>query len=297
MDFIIGLRSESTVVEGGFRETTQLTVDRKKTIPFPRLMLNIPLDSSLNLTLNYAKTINRPNYLNSSSISTYINPFLEYTRNVNLRSMINEEISANIQYQRYSLELSYVRQTDPTFVSIRLDDATNRLISSPQNLELQTSWNLSLTIPYAYKKWSSMNFFRGSFTKMEDDSAIEFGVTPSLYIYSRHQFRLPKGFSIGGTMFGLTDRKTGIIDQKGYLVMDLFASKQIGKNLTVTLNLNDIFRNFEFTSTYNYNNVLTNETRIGDRKAFAINLRYSFGKKFKSKYQNKNIDDNLDRMK
>ena len=297
MEFSIGLRSESTDVEGGFQEVSELTVDRERTILFPKVMLNIPLDSSLNLTLNYAKTIGRPNYLNSSSISTYINPFLEYTRNVNLRPMINEEISANLQYKRNSLELSYVRQKDPTFVSIRFDEASQRLISSPQNLELQTSWNLALMVPFTYKKWTAMNFIRGSVAKMQDASAIEQGVTPSLYVYSRHQFRLAKGVSFGGTMWGQTDRKIGIIDQKGYWIIDLFVSKQFGKSLTISLNLNDIFQNFEFGSIYNYNNVLTNEVRYGDRRAIAFNVRYSFGKKFKSKYQNKDIDDNLERMK
>ena len=297
VEYSIGLRSESNDVEGGFRGATQLTINRNRTIPFPKVMLNIPLDSSLNLTLNYAKTIGRPNYLNSSSISTYINPFLEYSRNVNLRPMINEEVSANFQYKRHSLELSYVRQQDPTFVSIRFDEATERLISSPQNLELQTSWNLALTMPFIYKKWTATNFIRCTISKMQDASAIEQGVAPSLYIYTRHQLGFGKGFSLGGTLWGLTDRKMGIIDQKGFVILDLYVSKLFGKKLTIALGLNDLFQNFEFGSTYNYNNVLTNEVRFGDRKAFAVNVRYSFGEKFKSKYQNKDIDDNLGRMR
>ena len=297
LEYSVGIRSEDTSVEGGFRSADDLSIDLDQFIPFPRIMLGIPLDSNLTLTLNYAKTIRRPNYLNSSSISTYISPFLEYTRNVNLQPRRTGEFTANLQYKRQSMELGYSNQTNPTFVSIMLNDSTGRLISSPINAERQREYFVTIVNPLSYKKWSATNFIRFAWTKIEDESAIFQGVTPSAYIYSRHQFRLPKSFSLGATFWGITKRKTGIANTKGYSNLDLSISKNFKNKLTTSIYFNDIYRGFEIVSLNELNGIETNEIRFTDRKAFVISLRYSFGKTFKSKYQNKDVDDNLDRMK
>ena len=296
LDYSLGVRVEDTSVEGGFRSSDELTVDFDQTIFFPKVMVNIPLDSSWALTLNYAKTVARPNYLNSSSISTYITPFLEYTRNVNLQPSINEEVSANFQYKRSSFELSYSRRKNPTFVSIILDEDTDRLISSPINLEQERSINFSIMNPFGYKKWSATNFVRFSLSEMKDPTAVVQGVTPSIYIYTRQQIQLPKRFSLGATFYGMTKRKTGVTEAKGFSNLDFFVSKTFKNKFSVTLNFNDVYRGFEFTSLSELNGIVTNETRFSDRKAFVISMRYSFGKEFKSKYQNRDVDDNLRRM-
>lgn len=296
LEYSIGVRSEENTVEGGFRSSDELTIDLNQLIPFPKVMLSFPLDSNLNLTLNYAKTIRRPNYLNSSSISTYLNPFLEYTRNVNLQSSTTGEFSANLQYKRQSMEVSYSEQNNPTFVSIILNDSTGRLLSSPINIERQREWMVSFLNPIAYKRWNATNYIRFSWTKLEDASAVFQGVTPSAYIYSRHQFSLPKRFSVGATFWGITKRKTGIAETQSYSNLDFFISKTFKKKLTATLNFNDIYRGFEIVSFTDINDIQRDETRFSDRKAFVISLRYSFGKEFKSKYKNKDVDDNLERM-
>ncbi|MFK8006080.1 MAG: TonB-dependent receptor [Saprospiraceae bacterium] len=296
LDYSLGIRTEKNDVEGGFRSLNDLTVDFDQTIFFPKIMVNIPIDSSWNLTLNYAKTVARPNYLNSSSISTYITPFLEYSRNVNLRPSINEEISANFQYKKSSFELSYNRRKNPTFVSIIVDEDTDRLVSSPINLEQESSYNLSILNPFGYKKWSATNFIRFSISEMRDPTAVVQGVTPSIYFYTRQQIQLPKRFSIGATFYGMTKRKTGVTDAKGFSNLDLFISKTFKNKFSVTLNFNDVYRGFEFTSLSEFNDIVTNETRFSDRKALMISMRYSFGKEFKSKYQNRDVDDNLNRM-
>ena len=296
MDFSLGVRAEKNEVEGGFRSADDLTVDFDQTIFFPKIMINIPLDSSWNLTLNYAKTVARPNYLNSSSITTYITPFLEFSRNVNLQPSINEEVSANFQYKKSSFELSYNRRKNPTFVSIVLDENTGRLISSPINLEQEQSINLSIMNPFGYKKWSATNFVRFSLSEMKDPTAVVQGVTPSIYFYTRQQIQLPKRFSIGTTFYGMTKRKTGVTEAQGFSNLDFFISKIFKNKFSVTLNFNDVYRGFEFTSLTEFNGIVTNETRFSDRKALMISMRYSFGKEFKSKYQNRDVDDNLKRM-
>ncbi|MFK7773337.1 MAG: outer membrane beta-barrel protein [Saprospiraceae bacterium] len=296
VDYSFGLRMERASVEGGFKSADDLTIDFEQTIFFPKVMMNIPLDSSWTLTLNYAKTVARPNYLNSSSITTYITPFLEYTRNVNLQPSINEEISANFQYKRNSFELSYNRRKNPTFVNIIQDETTGRLISSPVNLEQERSLNLSIVNPFGYKKWSATNFVRFSIAEMVDSTAAVQGVTPSIYFYTRQQIQLPKRFSFGATFYGMTNRKTGVTDAKAFSNLDFFISKTFKDKFSVTLNFNDVYRGFEFTSLTEFNDIITNETRFSDRKAFMISMRYSFGKEFKSKYQNRDVDDNLNRM-
>jgi len=95
----------------------------------------------------------------------------------------------------------------------------------------------------------------------------------------------------------MTKRKTGVTEAQAFSNLDFFISKTFKNKFTVTLNFNDVYRGFEFVSLSEFNDVVTNETRFSDRKAFVISMRYSFGKEFKSKFQNRDVDDNLGRMK
>ncbi len=291
-----GIRAERNQVEGGFQMIDTLLVDRKRTILFPKVMLNIPLDSTKAITLNYAKTIRRPNYLNASSISTYLNPFLEYTRNVNLKPILIQEWSANFQFGKHALRGFYISKENPNYTSVIYDETQGRIISSPENFDRENTMGLSITSPLTYQFWSSTNLLSVNLTKIQDARVIAQEVQPFIYAYSSHQFNLKTKTVLGINCWAVTDRKLGASINNGMLVLGASVSQTFFKKLRLSVNLNDIFRQMNFEQNYSFLQIDAQNLFFADGRACSIALRYSFGHIAKSAFKNKEVDDNLQRI-
>lgn len=296
-DYTVGLRSETTTVEGGFREETGLIVDRDQTILFPKVSLNWQLDTFQTISLNYAKTVQRPDYLNASSISTFVHPFLEYTRNANLQPTINEEYSINYQYKNHSISISRVNRQLPVYVTVEYDDEQGRLVQSPENLEQENGFEIRLTSPFNYKFWSMTNFLMLTQVKVRDGRAQLGNSKPYLYYYSNHQFRLPKKWTLGLYAWGLSRQFQGIFERDPYWVLGGSLNKQFPKGLQIGVHFDDLFRAMKLREGYRINQIDTRTLYIIDRRTFGLSIRYAFGKISDSGYQNRDVDEYLNRMK
>ncbi len=296
MTYSAGIRSETTIVKGGFRDTDSLVIDRTNPVLFPRLNLNIPIDSTKSMTLNYSKSIRRPNYLNSSSISTFINPNIEYTRNANLRSTIRQELSLNFQYTNQSLTFSYTHSKYPVNTSVVYDTANDRIVSSPDNFDEESGYSLRLVSPMTYKSWNTTNVLMVSLNKLKDKRAESFEVKPYLYFYSGNRFTLSPTAHFNINLFGISKRNSGAIIQQALFSASAGISKRFNK-LTASINYNDIFQTMNWESRYTINQISNETLFFGNASDLNFSLRYSFGKISKSNYKNKDVDDNIDRMR
>lgn len=296
-DYTLGLRSETTTVEGGFREETGLIVDRNQTLLFPKVSLNWQLDTFQTISLNYARTVQRPDYLNASSISTFVHPFLEYTRNANLQPTVNEEYSINYQYKNHSISLSRVNRQLPVYVTVEYDEAQGRLVQSPENLERESGFEIRLTSPLNYKFWSMTNYLMLTQVKVRDGRAQLGNSKPYLYYYSNHQFRLPKKWTLALYAWGLSRQFQGIFERDPYWVLGGSLNKQFPKGLQVGIYFDDLFRAMKLREGYRINQIDTRTLYIIDRRTFGLSIRYAFGKISDSGYQNRDVDEYLNRMK
>ncbi|MBX2871435.1 MAG: TonB-dependent receptor family protein [Saprospiraceae bacterium] len=296
-DYALGLRSETTTVEGGFREETELLVDRDQTLLFPKATLNWQLDTFQTLSFNYAKTVLRPDYLNASSISTFVHPFLEYTRNANLQATINEEFSLNYQYKTHSISVSYFNRQLPVYVTVEYDEGQDRLVQSPENLERENGFDIRLTSPFTYKFWSMTNFLMFTQVKVKDSRAQLGNSSPYLYYYSNHQFRLPKKWTAGLYAWGLSRQFQGIFERDPYWVLGGSLNKQFLKGLQVGIYFDDLFRAMKLREGYRINQIDARTLYLLDRRTFGLSLRYAFGRISDSGYQNRDVDEYLNRMK
>jgi hypothetical protein len=295
--YSVGFRVENTNIKGEFKNDNTPLINKNYTDFFPKAQLDIPIDSTKSITVNYSKSISRPNYSSTSQGATYINPYYLYSRNINLNPTINNQISSSFQYHDKSVKLSYYQNTDPVYSSFVFDNQNNILTFRETNFDKESGFNLEFTLPFTYKFWTSTNSLSCVLNKIEDDSAVFLASKPYLYYYSSNEFKLPKGYVISLTAWGLTEQKEGVFERDAMFVMDLGVSKTFFNNWSCTLSYNDIFRNTIYEESFTINNISSKARYLVDTNEFSIAIKYSFGKIKSAEFKEKNIDDNSNRIR
>ncbi|HSD06198.1 outer membrane beta-barrel family protein [Flavobacterium sp.] len=295
--YSVGFRVENTDIKGKFKNDDIPLIKKNYTDFFPKVQFDIPIDSTKSVTLNYSKSISRPNYSSTSQGATYINPYFLYSKNINLNPIISNQISSSFQYNDKSVKLSYYVNTDPVYSSFVFDNQNNILTFKEINFEKESGFNLEFSLPFTYKIWTSTNSLSCILNKIEDDFALFMDSKPYLYYYSSNEFKLPKGYSFVLTAYGLTDQKEGVFERKAWFIMDLGVSKTLFTNWNCTLSYNDIFKNTIYEEKFTINNIRSKARYLVDANEFSIAIKYSFGKIKASKFKEKNIDDNSNRIR
>lgn len=292
-----GFRVENTNINGKFRNDNAPLINKNYTDFFPKVQFDIPIDSSKSITLNYSKSISRPNYSSTTQGATYINPYFLYSRNINLDPTIINEITSSFQYKDKSVKLRYYQNTNPVYSSFLFDEQHNILTFKETNFKKESGFNLEFTLPFSYKFWSSTNSLSFTLNKIEDDSAIFRASQPYLYYYSNNEFKLPKGYTISLTGWGLTEQKEGVFERNAKFIMDFAVSKTFLTNWNCTLSYNDIFKNTIYEESFTINNISSKARYLVDSHEFSIAIKYSFGKIKATEFKEKNIDENSNRIR
>ncbi len=297
INFNIGIRIENNVVKGEEGEDDIPLVNRKSTNLFPRANATFEIDSTKNFTFNYSKSINRPNYSNASSIQVFFNPFLEGEGNVNLLSTLTEELSTVYQFARNSISVELFKRKNPIYYTIGYMNGAERAVFSLKNFEKESGINVNLNVPLTKGVWTSSNSVSLSAIRIEDALGTNKPVRPYLYLYTDHQFKIGKETTLSFGGWGLTKRSEGIFERNALAVFNAAIAKTFFKKLHCSLRFNDITRAMNFEESYAINGVLADGVYFVDAQEIAFSLKYSFGNTKDPKYQNKDVDENLDRIK
>ena len=297
INYSLGLRTENTSIKGKYANDTFLLIDKDYTNFFPKIQLDIPIDITKTISFNYAKSISRPNYSSTSQISIYTNPYLVYSRNINLNPTITDEISGTFQYKDKSVKLNFYRSKDPVNFAFSYDSTVNLITFNSINYTKESGIDLEFTLPFKHNIWSSTNSFNFIVNKIEDKSAVFNESKPYLYYYSNHIFELPKEFNFSITGWGFTERKEGIFKRNSLFIMNLTLSKTLLKNLDCTVSFNDVFRNMNFNEDLTINNIASKGIYYTDTREISLSIRYKFGKIKDSNYQERDIDQNSNRIR
>jgi len=297
VNYAIGLRIEKTHIKGKFTDSSDFLVNRKNTDIFPKASINFPMDSTATLSFNYSKSIQRPNYSKASSITTFINPFLEFSNNINLKSTLTDEVSINFQLKDKSITASYYNAENPVHYSLIYNVNNDKTIMFPSNFKKEYGMNIDLTIPLKYKFWNSTNLLSFIVNKIDDPKATNSKTRPYLYFYSNHQFKIDNSSSISINGWGLTKRNEGIFERNALFALNASITKKFFDRLDTTLSFNDIFNNLQYKESYLLQNIQVKNIFYTDRNKMSISLKYSFGEIKNIAYKNKDIDENLNRVK
>ncbi|EMY3558356.1 TonB-dependent receptor [Flavobacterium psychrophilum] len=293
VQYSAGFRIENTNIIGKYTNEILPLIKKDYTNFFPKVQLDIPLDSSKTITLNYAKSITRPNYSATNQGSTYINPYFIYGSNINLDPTINDEIAANFQYNDKSIRLRYYKNSNPVYGDFKYDNFQNILTFSEKNFDKEMGLEIDFTIPFTYKFWTVNNSLSFILNKIEDKLALQKESKPYMYYYSNHVFKLPKEYTISTTVWGLTTQHEGVFERKQpNFLIDLAISKKFLKQWDCTLSFNDIFKNFVYKENFTVNKVSSKSHYLSDTHEISLAIRYSLGKIKDSEFKEKSINEN-----
>lgn len=295
INFNAGLRVESNIVKG--EEENIPLVNRENINLFPKVNLAIEIDSTKNLSFNYAKSINRPNYSNASSIQVFFNPFLEGEGNVNLLPTLTEELTAVFQFAKNSISIEYFKRKNPIYYTISYTTGSNRAVFSLKNLEKESGLDINFTVPITKGIWTSSNSVSLSTRRIQDASAISKPTKPYLYLYTDQQFKIGKETTLSFGGWGLTKRSEGIFERNEMVVLNAAITKTFFKKLHCSLRFNDITKAMNFEESYSINGVTASGVYFVDAQEIAFSMKYTFGKIKDPNYKNKNVDENLDRIR
>ncbi len=296
-NFELGARLEHNEVDSEADSNVVPVISRTNTNLFPKANLSMALDSAKVLSLNYARNIDRPDFSRASSITVFINPFLEGAGNVNLRPTFTDEISVNYQKGNISFFTTYYQSSNPTNFTISYDEEIDTAILSLVNLEKEVGFYTGVTLPYTKGIWTSNNTFIVYYNQLEDDTAILSNTSPYFYGYTNHQFKIAKDTTFVLGAFALTKRQEGIFQRNGMFALETSISKTFFKNWDCTLRFNDITRGTNFKESYVVNGVIADGTYFTDLREIAFSIKYRFGNQDNTKFRNKDVDSNIQRIK
>ncbi|MFL9837398.1 outer membrane beta-barrel family protein [Flavobacterium sp. ST-75] len=296
ISYQVGVRAENTDVTGKFSGEDSPAVDRNYTNLFPKAQISFPLDSLNSVSLNYAKSIARPNYSSTSQTSIYTNPYVVFSRNLNLNPTITDEISLGYQRGDKSISLNLFTIKDPVYFGYVYDETDDIINFSSVNYEKELGFNLELTIPVSYKMWSSVNTLSMMYNDIKDVKAVAGNASPYLYYYTNQMLKFSSRYNVMVSALGFTERSSGVFKRNAVFTMNAAANKTFFNRLDVTFSFNDIFRGLKFTEGVNINGINSNAIYTLDGREVSLSVRYVFGKLKDSKYKDKNINENTNRI-
>ena len=294
--YAFGFRLEDTNIEGGFRDSNTLLVDRKNIYIFPRANINFKFSDERSLNFSFASSINRPNYSTAVTTTAFINPGLEFQGNINLKPTTINEISSSFQVKDKSISLEYFKSKNPVNYRFFFDETRDISIMSPANFNEEIGVNLKVSYPFKYKFWTSSNTATFSYSLINDESILKREASPYLYFYTNQQFKINNlsSFNLNGWL--LSNRKDGIFNRQEVFTINAVFTTKLFSKLDVTVSANDIFNTMEFRENYVLQNLHVSSLFFTDVNEYAISLRYVFGNIKDSNYKNKSVDDELNRM-
>ncbi|WPO78607.1 outer membrane beta-barrel family protein [Flavobacterium sp. KACC 22761] len=297
IDFSVGLRAENTNVYAKYKADLSPSIDRNYTNLFPKAQFSFAIDSTKSVNLNYAKNIVRPKYSSLSQIATYINPYFLYGSSIKLGPAFTDEITGTFQYLDKSVKMSFYQTKNTVNSTFLFNEETNILTITDVNFKRETGFTIDFTLPFTYKFWTTTNSLIFIKSKVEDNSAQMHSSKPYLYYYSNNSFKLPKNFNYVFSFWGTTAQNDGVFERKANFVLDMSLAKTFGKNWNCALNFNDVFKQTIYTESFAINNISSKSRYLVDAHEISIAVRYSFGKIKDSKYKEKTVDENENRIR
>lgn len=318
----VGLRAESSFYTGTLDKTGSSFDINYPISLFPSVFVTKQLNDQDNLQLSYTRRINRPNFFQTLPFTDISNPLNPRRGNTELRPEFTNSLEfsyQNIIGDNHNLLVSvYYKQADDLITSFLSDEYvpelnTNALVSTYANSNSSSAIGTELTVKNSFgKNWeltSNVNLYqsRVDASNVENNLVID---RFSWFMKENLTVKLPAGFTF--QLSGQYRSKASFIPSsgeerghgrgssnsaQGYELGNWFADAALRKdlmnrNLTVTLNVNDIFASRK-TGSYTESALFIQESfRYNDAQIFRLNLSYRFGKTDGSLFKRKNNQQN-----
>lgn len=193
--------------------------------------------------------------------------------------------------------MSYYRINNPVYYSVDYSDQTGTLRMIDKNYAVESGVNLNVVMPFKSGIWSSTNTLTASKDQVKDPASTLIGSRPYLYLYSNNQFKLPKGYSLMVSGWGITKRNEGIFQRNAMYAVDTTLTKTFYKKLICSMGYNSILSTGQAKEDFAVNAISSRGIYYLDSREFTLSVKYAFGKLKDPKYKNRDVNDNLNRIK
>jgi hypothetical protein len=278
-----GLRSELTQTKGHSYGTFDSINTNHYFKLFPTLYLQYKLNEKNVITVDYGRRINRPGF-------NILNPYLRYYTqyqtlegNPLLIPSISNNCSLSETYNNnltISVEYSF---SNKTFGAVNITQENSRNTNSKfYNYLSNRSFQSTVSYTIANVKWlQSINEFNVYYERSISDLAIvaETAGWGSSFRSNNTAFFNSKRTISGGLNFSYQSQGvSGVYKIGNYFFLNLSAKYLLlDSKLQLVLDVYDIFKTKNVSSSYTVNGILTTNKMNNDSRRLGISIRYNFG--------------------
>ena len=308
-NLVTGLRAEQTEAKGSL--SPFLTSKQEPPVElsylswFPSAGLTYKVSKMNSLAFNYGRRINRPDY-------NVLNPFRTQTSELSLgkgNPFLQPEIVNNFELgytlaYKYNFKVAYSRTADKITRLIGPDDIDPRAsFVSWDNLATEEVFSFNASLPFKIKKWWDV-YMNLSATYLDNQADYGNGAVVDVQnfgymTYQQHTFTLPKGFKAeisgyysGPGVWGGVFRYDANWNLNAGIQRDF-----LKKKLKARLAVNNIFRNFGWRGTSEFNGLKNIGSGRFDSQFVSFSLSYNFGnQKLKSRKRKTGIETESKRV-
>ena len=289
----LGVRGEYTNATGNSRSLSQTVIDTAYLNFFPNASIQFPAGKLVRIGVSYSSSINRPSYQALDPFLYYIDSLTSSQGNPELRPEYTHSLEASFSLKQNTLTLGYSKGKDAfRYAMIEGDNGPNSTILKQFNIQKEYSYYTSLTLPFKYKKFRSVNILGLTLDKIQDDR-VEFQTDdfiPRAYIYSRNSLLVDKigKFELNAQYLGT--RYDGIYYRKPAFTISVGVSRSFFMDrLSCSFTVNDFLRTFEVDGYYQLASSKVSYVRRFDSYFYRLSLRYTFGKLKENNYTTRNV--------
>ncbi|MFT4203533.1 MAG: TonB dependent receptor [Chitinophagaceae bacterium] len=299
----LGLRGEQTVSDG-HQYINDSTVKRNYFQLFPTIFLQKKVGEDNTYGLTYNRRIMRPDYEDLNPFVEYLDPYTYGQGNPFLQPQIANSVEASYGYKSLVVtSLNYTHTSRVITDLLKQEDAARVTYQTKDNLGTtdNITLNVSLNIPVT-KWWTSNNNLSGWRNIVDGtymDEPLKFRKNTFAY-NATNTFTLPKGFKAEISGFYHSSMVWGLYEIHPQYQVNFGIQKNILKdNVTVKVNVNDIFRTNGSKVNIIYGNVDAYVSNKWDSRRLNVSLTWRFkkGASVKSRDRDGATDEEQSRIK
>ena len=290
-----GMRLEWSLVQAYSRKTETQIIDTNYLNIFPQLTIRVKLNQHWNSGLSYVSKITRPDYQDLDPFLWYLDSLSSIQGNPSLRPEYTHQFEWKTAFRQYQLKLSY-NYTQNVIWAITQEGQSgiNSTVFIKDNLRKRNWWQLSMDIPYEYKNYQNMHKIALNYWQLYHDNPgfLRIPARPQFYLYSYHQYRIPKWFHVefigeyyGASSDGLNNR------QATYFISAGISKNFFSDRLQCQLFMNDLLRTARWQGIRTLGIYQNPYSRRSNTQFIRLSLSYTLSKLQSFEYKNKTVND------
>lgn len=284
--------NQKTSLKGGFRyeytssnlgsQTQANVVDRHYGNFFPSVFVLHKFNDSMSVNLSYSKRIWRPSFADLAPWVLFYDPNTFQTGNPGLRPSITDAVNTSFTFKNKIVSLSYSYTAHPIMIQPKLDDGTNKLITSYGNGKNYQNIMLGFSLPFKLTKWwNTQNDISGYFTQTNSFyKAAVHTETKGFFANSTQTFTLPKEISLELSANYYSGGAWGLYHFNSQGSLDFGARKKFTKkNYTLSFNIRNLLNSEvnRYAAIIPEQNLLQRNKQIYSYTNFSLSLTHNFG--------------------